>query len=161
MRLLLKNRLLPLAGVVLMAVGLTSAPAQAQPAPARPPAGQAAPQVTQHAPPAACDPDIGWAIYLHGYWGRAKCGTEVIDVDWTGDFVPDEAFAVAPRRTIWHVWDGNGGWVEMPHHGRADFMGAGYRVSGSRVVSVWVNGDRDPWCSVDPRTGRWSTWRHC
>lgn len=54
-----------------------------------------------------------------GYTGTIICGSDM-PVDWNENGTTDEVFAIAPNRTIWHVWPTSGGWKLMPNNGRAD-----------------------------------------
>ncbi|MGI5149028.1 hypothetical protein ACQEVC_22130 [Plantactinospora sp. CA-294935] len=78
----------------------------------------------------------GCPVSAYGYSGTAMCGTIALVCSW------DEAFVIAPSRTVWHAWPGSGGWREMPNNGRADNMWDCYRNGdGQRQVEVWTAAD--------------------
>jgi hypothetical protein len=88
--------------------------------------------------------------------GYIKPNTTVLRVDWTGDRVVDECFAIAPDRRIYHVWRTSDGWDEMPNAGRADdTYGANFTTAGYRRVIVRVN-NKGLYSST--LTSGWSVW---
>lgn len=97
---------------------------------------------------AACNGEV---VSEFGNVGCKKTGTKTLVCrDW------DEAFVIAPGRTIWHAWRNSGGWKEMPHNGRADDTWKCYlNGKGQRQVEVAV-GNRF-YYSVN--SGGWRPWK--
>jgi hypothetical protein len=114
----------------------------------------------------ASDSVCFWPITAFGYTGKMKCDASAyMPVDWNNDRVYDEAFVIAPNRTIWHTWPNSGGWYVMPNAGRADnmssagCMGAEHgAVLGDRAVEVWEN-QTGAWYSYNSG-GSWKGWYH-
>jgi hypothetical protein len=105
----------------------------------------------------------GWVFGdLWGHTGTFRCGTRVMQVDWTGNG-GYEYFGIAPGRTIWHSWASSPGYVVMPNNGRADAMNWAWKYSdGTRRVSVYVSGS-GYWCSTDYAGDgySWKSWVRC
>ncbi|SBT51084.1 hypothetical protein [Micromonospora auratinigra] len=111
--------------------------------------------------PASCS--TSWTFRdMWGYVGTFKCGSSVMQVDWSGSG-RYEYFGVAPDRSIWHSWSSSHGFVRMPNGGRADTAHwASATSSGARTVSVHVSGS-GYWCATDYAgdSASWNAWRRC
>ncbi|KAA2252427.1 hypothetical protein F0L68_35900 [Solihabitans fulvus] len=129
---------------VIAACGLWAAPASAQPA-------------VHHAEVVR---PADWQDTSCAYPGIFRDNSRVMHVTWPGDSNV-ECFGIAPNRTIWHAWNGSGGWVEMPGGGRADDTWDAWQdTNGNRTVKMQVNG-AGFWCSTYPAGGNWGSWYHC
>ncbi|WP_128381622.1 hypothetical protein [Streptomyces cavernae] len=74
---------------------------------------------------------------------------------------PDECFGVAPSGSIWHTWDGAGGWKEMPGNGKALRLAAwGDNPDGKIVDFVTSSGNH--YCNtLWYSNNKWTGWKAC
>ncbi|MGI5455008.1 hypothetical protein ACQEWB_17880 [Streptomyces sp. CA-249302] len=98
------------------------------------------------------------AIKKWGYTGHYKCGSHVVEADWTANGSVDEVFVVATNRHIYHVWKNAGGWQEMPGGGRADNT-TGYLFWDGvrRCVIVYVTSNNTHYQNCFSG-GKWHNW---
>jgi hypothetical protein len=89
--------------------------------------------------------------------GSFRRNTHFLVVDWNNDRRVDECFGIAPDRSIWHIWNGSGGWRTMPNGGRADNVyPIAYTGRDTRYVQVCVY-NSGVWASRNLR-GTWGPW---
>jgi hypothetical protein len=103
-------------------------------------------------------------VSCYGYYGTFKVGSDVIVVDWATTS-NNECFGIATDRTIWHAWQGSGGWKRMPGNGHADDTWgiAENSGTGERVIIVEIPGAPRPyWCqNYTPATNWTGIWYAC
>jgi hypothetical protein len=96
------------------------------------------------------------------FYDMVTNGTREARADWDRDGHTDQCFAIKPDRTIWNVWRGASGWVQMPNNGRADAVcRAGYdTATGYHTVYVYVNNVGQYSSSYNPNTHKWQAWTY-
>jgi hypothetical protein len=107
--------------------------------------------------------DSSAELNIFGYTGRFRCNTTVVAVDWDSNGCADEAFGIAPDRSIWHAWPNSARWIQMPNAGKADDMWHAYRNgNGQRQVEVCVfsqpNDDTNSKVWYSYYNGGWLGW---
>jgi hypothetical protein len=92
-----------------------------------------------------------------GYEGTFLKDSRVMTVQWYGG-ATNECFGIAPDRSIWHVWEGSGGWKPMPNGGLADNTIRAFSSSNpyTRYIQVCVLGS-GTWESQNVN-GTWNSW---
>jgi hypothetical protein len=100
-------------------------------------------------------------LTVDGYTVSVKCGDPLaLGLDYDGNGVADEWFAVRSDRVVIHIWSGSGGWRPLAN-GRADSMYDAYfdPSTGYRLVKVQVNGS-GTWCtSYQPGRDWYNFWK--
>lgn len=103
-------------------------------------------------------------VSCYGYYGTFLVGSDVIVVDWytTNN---NECFGIATDRTIWHAWQGSGGWKPLPGNGHADDTWGTYENldTHQRTIKVVIYGAPQPyWCQdYTPSTNWDGDWYAC
>ncbi|MCC8245491.1 hypothetical protein [Saccharothrix luteola] len=107
-------------------------------------------------------------VSCYGYYGTFLVGSDVIVVDWVTSN-NNECFGIATDRTIWHAWQGSGGWKRLPGNGHADDTWGIEEVFSSdpadtrRTIKVVIYGAARPyWCQTyTPATDWTGIWYAC